>query len=79
MLTTLYLGLCPRLCADPALSGRLGYADNLLANKCNFFLAPSRGTSKRSTAQRGKSKDAHRAGKGSKYLLVWIFFSNFEA
>ena len=26
MLTTLYLGRCPRLCADPAPSGRMGDA-----------------------------------------------------
>ena len=49
---------------------------NLIANKCNFFLAPSRGMSKRSTARRGKSKDARRAGKGLLFLSFLLSTSS---
>ncbi len=38
-------------------------------DKC-YLLAPSWGMSKRSTARRGKSKDARRAGKGSKLAHI---------
>ena len=49
---------------------------NLIANKCNFFLAPSWGMSKRSTARRGKSKDARRAGKGLLFLSFLLSTSS---